>query len=421
MGQANNIIVNDAIHGKYGALTVNEATNRMSLGGSELAYLSDITQPADSYIHRIEGMFELSANTAFIAELHRTVTMGGRSLIKISCDDIAGDVGELTITPKPDFGPRYNKKEVVNNVTTDENSQDVISQSIISIAAETESAPSVITIPADCNSFNIEYFLGEAIPPTPGPTPPVKKTSYYVTPSNEYRYFSSADTPFSNFSTGADTGTVNIDGVEIEVEEFKELMFGQDYNSVVDAGEESLIYMRNLTHVKFPSNIQTIGKWSLAGLTSMETVILPDTFTTAGDLVLCDNPALQTLVIPDSVTQVGEYFCYNNTALNTLKISQNLMYFKKGLYENNYHIEKLYCGAFDARNIDPSSDKTDAFKDISSLLPPRTVRGTRYHDTQELADAFLESFPNVWEMDVVVGIQNDLGEVQKLYNYAWLG
>jgi hypothetical protein len=168
-----------------------------------------------------------------------------KHLIKLHGFDNSGQSGALVITPEIGFGAHYNaqlvQKAFYNNAPT---------KFIIDLIIDDGENPGTISIPANCNSFDITYFVTQD---------GGDKDSYYINTNNVMYGFELENTPIENFCTN--TGTTTIKGSDITKSTIKELKFGNSYKTVTTIGNFFIYSYSALTSIDLSgfSGVTTIG------------------------------------------------------------------------------------------------------------------------------------------------------------------
>jgi hypothetical protein len=142
-----------------------------------------------------------------------------KPMIMIHGVDTSGQDNPLTITPQFGYGSYYDR--------TGDNSLVVLNKVAglatpidINISAENTVRKSAIQIPANCEYFDLTYFVGQ----TAG------KASSYTDSQGIVYPFSIYDTPIENFCGWGQFRTIN--GRQVDGYEIKNIVFGDDYSDV---------------------------------------------------------------------------------------------------------------------------------------------------------------------------------------------
>ena len=155
------------------------------------------------------------------------------------------------------------------------------------------------------------------------------------------------------------------------------VMFGKDY-AITAVADSAFYKCTELTAIKLPDGLKTIGKRSFAlcsniksiivpnsvtsivgaafsDCTSLESITLPNDIKTLENFLFCNNVSLKSIIIPDAVVSIGENCFQNCTSLTEILFPENIetIGFQAFLGCNN--ITKIYSNAVTPPNINGKS------------------------------------------------------------------
>jgi hypothetical protein len=253
--------------------------------------LESVPSPVEQNVIDVSLMMNIPTAADVSAWMFRS-EIEDNDLIKLHGYDNSGSSGALVITPEVGFGPHYNAKLAQMSVANNS-----VAGYVIDLAKDDGVTAGSITIPQDCNTFDISYYRtkdGGAYVPT---------SSYYIGTNNVMYPFELDNTPIANFYANSNaTASITINGVSVVKNTIKEICFGDSYKSVTELSDYFCYYITSL---------QFINLSSLTNVTSIKSRFL------------YNCPLLQSLDLSpfSNVTTIESYFLDDCSGLQSLDLS----------------------------------------------------------------------------------------------------
>lgn len=185
---------------------------------------------------------------------------------------------------------------------------------------------------------------------------------------------------------------------------------------------------KNVTEVKIPENVKTIGEASFYLWSKLNSVEIPNSVTSIGKLAFYKCKNLKEIIIPDSVLKIGDFAFYECSGIENLKIGNHITRIGEEEFMRCYSIKNLVIpdsvqfisgSAFYActslSNIVLSKNLKvigpEAFgwcKNLKSIVIPKSV--------VEIGDNAFVDCPN---LDNVVFEGKTIDEVKQMDEYPW--
>lgn len=378
----------------------NDLTNKPDLGNAGI--VSDVTD-----------MFDFPTTADVCAYMYQN-KKSGRPLIKIHGVDTSGGTAPLVITPEFGFGSYYNKFKVestsVNGTT--------VTNSIISISGETTTTKGSISVPAQCDYFDLQYFVGQT------PAPP--KKSFWIDANNVYHNFGAENTPMTNFCTGG--LPIIINNQSVAVENIRHISFGEDYNRITAIPDYFLNQYSYLTSVDLSvfTNVTSIGMSFLDGCSLLTSVDLSAfiNVTSIGITFLASCTSLASVDFSafTNVKSIDVLFLANCTSLTSVDLSGfinltdigggflagciSLTSIDLSAFTNVLNIEfnfLSYCywlTSIHLGNVDWSTKSVNTIGILQDVfnVPTNTI----FANSRAIAQAFIPLVPNLSNWSVVI-------------------
>jgi hypothetical protein len=316
-----------------------------------------------------------------------------KHLIKLHGFDNSGQSGALVITPTLGYGAHYDaqlaQSAVYNNVAED---------FIITLTSEDGTTNSTISVPQNCNSFDITYFAKQTDDTI---------ASYYVDSSNVMHSFELENTPIENFYDENYTYSIVINGVSVNYRNnIKEICFGTSYNSITSYSYNNFletalnIQTIDITGLK---NLTTIGNNFISSCNSLQTLILPEmtklqSFGT-NFIQSCSSLTSVDLSSFTNVSNIGNYFLAFCSSLTSVDLSSFTNVSNIGYDMCSYcsSLNEIQIGGVDwsTKTFAIGADKFKYIQNTSSCII--------YADTQDLATKFKTKIGNsISEWSIVI-------------------
>ena len=102
---------------------------------------------------------------------------------------------------------------------------------------------------------------------------------------------------------------------------------------VTAIGEAAFYHANNITEIKLPATVVSIGDWAFAGCNYLTSVTGSDAVTTIGKGAFCQSPALKNVQISSTLTEIGDYAFSGCSAIENVTLPAGLTKIGNGAFE----------------------------------------------------------------------------------------